>query len=52
MKEDSGKKIRKSHKNPEVIKIYQEYLGEFGGERAHKLLHTNYTNRCIIDGCK
>jgi iron-only hydrogenase group A len=52
VKEDSNKKLRKSHKNPDVIKIYEEYLGEFGGERAHKLLHTSYTNRCIIEECK
>ncbi|ABR46866.1 hydrogenase, Fe-only [Alkaliphilus metalliredigens QYMF] len=43
-KEDQGKKIRKSHENPEVIKMYEEYLGEpFYGELAHKLLHTKYT---------
>jgi len=47
-KEDAGKGLRKSHKNPDVIKLYQDYLGEYGGERAHKLLHTTYTNRCII----
>jgi len=52
VKEDSNKKLRKSHKNPDVIKIYEEYLGEFGGERAHKLLHTTYTNRCIIEECR
>jgi len=52
MKEDAGKKLRKSHKNPDVLRIYEEYLGEFGGERAHKLLHTTYTNRCIISDCK
>lgn len=52
IKEDSSKKLRKSHKNPDVLKIYEEYLGEFGGERAHKLLHTAYTNRCIIHECR
>jgi len=46
-KEDAGKNVRKSHQNPDVIRLYQEYLGEFGGERAHKLLHTTYTNRCV-----
>lgn len=51
-KEDSGKKIRKSHQNPDVLRLYKEYLGEFGGERAHKLLHTTYTNRCIRKECK
>ncbi|MDD5112198.1 MAG: iron hydrogenase small subunit, partial [Candidatus Altiarchaeota archaeon] len=52
VKEDLGKKLRKSHKNPDVIRIYEEYLGEYGGERAHKLLHTTYTNRCIIKQCR
>ncbi|MFH1126128.1 MAG: NADH-dependent [FeFe] hydrogenase, group A6 [Candidatus Altiarchaeota archaeon] len=51
-KEDSSKKLRKSHKNPDVLKIYEEYLGEFGGERAHKLLHTTFTNRCIVSECR
>lgn len=49
--EDAGKSLRKSHKNPDVIRIYEEYLGEFGGEKAHKLLHTRYTNRCLIRDC-
>jgi NADP-reducing hydrogenase subunit HndD len=40
--EDKNKKIRKSHKNSTVLKIYKEYVGEFGGERAHKLFHTKY----------
>ena len=51
-KEDIGKKLRKSHQNPNVLKLYKEYLGEYGSERAHKLLHTKYINRCIIGDCK
>jgi iron only hydrogenase large subunit-like protein len=51
-KEDSKKKIRKSHQNPDVLRLYKEYLGVFGGEKAHKLLHTTYTNRCVIKDCK
>ena len=42
IKEDEHKEIRKSHKNPAVLKLYKEYLGEFGSERAHRLLHTSY----------
>jgi len=42
---DEGKKIRKSHKNPAVIKLYKEYLGKPGSERAHKLLHTKYSKK-------
>jgi len=43
--EDRGRKYRKSHENPEVIKLYKEYLGEPYGEKAHKLLHTHYEER-------
>ncbi len=40
--EDRNKKIRKSHENPMIKKIYKEYLGEPYGETAHDLLHTTY----------
>ena len=39
---DKNKKIRKAHENPMIKKIYDEYLGEPYGEKAHKLLHTSY----------
>ena len=38
-------RIRKSHDNSAVSNLYSEYLGEAGGELAHKLLHTTYTNK-------
>ncbi|MFW5865979.1 MAG: NADH-dependent [FeFe] hydrogenase, group A6 [Nanoarchaeota archaeon] len=44
-KEDSGKKVRKSHKNKAVLKLYADYLGTPGGKRARKLLHTHYVER-------
>ena len=44
-KEDEGKPIRKSHKNPEVAAIYEEYLKKPLGEKSHHLLHTRYTAR-------
>jgi NADH-quinone oxidoreductase subunit G len=31
--------------NPFITKLYQEHLGEPGGPRAHKLLHTKYQTR-------
>ncbi len=34
---------RKSHENEMVLKLYEEYLGEPYGEKAHDLLHTCYT---------
>ena len=39
---DEKSKIRKSHKNPVLLKIYEEFLGEPGGHLAHQLLHTHY----------
>jgi NADP-reducing hydrogenase subunit HndD len=45
---DEKKKIRKSHKNPAVIKLYKEYLGKAGSEKAHKLLHTKYTKKTYV----
>jgi NADP-reducing hydrogenase subunit HndD len=44
-KEDEGKKMRKSHENPEVMQLYKEFLGEPLGHKSHKLLHTKYTAR-------
>ncbi|MCX7884212.1 MAG: NADH-dependent [FeFe] hydrogenase, group A6 [Caloramator sp.] len=43
--EDRNKKIRKSHENPAVLKLYEEYIGEVGWKKAHELLHTHYTKR-------
>ena len=43
--EDSNKTLRKSHDNPYIKKLYDEYLGEPYGEKAHKLLHTHYIKR-------
>lgn len=42
---DEKSAIRKSHENPVVKKIYKDYLEEPGSYRAHKLLHTYYTER-------
>jgi len=46
-REDEGKKLRKSHDNPDVAKLYEEFLGQPLGERSHKLLHTKYTDRSV-----
>jgi iron-only hydrogenase group A len=43
--EDGDLPIRKSHENPEIIQIYQDFLGKPLGEKSHHLLHTHYTNR-------
>lgn len=43
--EDANKVIRKSHENPHIKKLYEEYLGKPLGEKPHRLLHTHYFNR-------
>lgn len=43
--EDKNKVIKKSHENPSILKLYNEYLGEPYGEKAKDLLHTHYVNR-------
>ena len=43
--EDAGKTLRKSHENPMVKKLYEEFLGEPNSHKAHELLHTTYTAR-------
>ena len=40
---DEASTIRKSHENPAVQKIYQEFLEKPGSEKAHKYLHTHYS---------
>jgi len=42
---DKERKFRKSHENPEVKKLYEEYLEEPNSHKAHHLLHTTYTER-------
>jgi NADH-quinone oxidoreductase subunit G/NADP-reducing hydrogenase subunit HndD len=43
--EDAGKIKRKSHENPYIVKLYEEYLGKPISEKAHHLLHTSYFNK-------
>ncbi len=43
--EDSGKERRKSHENPFVISLYEEFLGAPLGHKSHELLHTHYVQR-------
>ncbi|HOP05284.1 MAG TPA: NADH-dependent [FeFe] hydrogenase, group A6 [Tenuifilaceae bacterium] len=44
-KEDVGKPIRKSHENPYIVKLYEEFLGKPMSEKAHHLLHTHYFDK-------
>jgi len=43
--EDANKGIRKSHNNPEIIALYNDFLKEPLGEKSHHLLHTHYVER-------
>jgi NADP-reducing hydrogenase subunit HndD len=40
--EDRRLPLRKSHENPYIIKLYEEYLGHPMSELSHELLHTQY----------
>ncbi|NMB37871.1 MAG: 4Fe-4S binding protein [Bacteroidales bacterium] len=44
-KEDADKPLRKSHENPYITKLYEEFLGEPMSELAHHLLHTHYFDK-------
>lgn len=46
-KEDAELQYRKSHFNPSIRKLYNEYLEEPNSHKAHELLHTIYTNKFI-----
>ena len=43
--QDAAMPLRKSHENPTVKAVYADYLGEFGGHKAHEILHTHYVPR-------
>lgn len=43
--EDQSKALRVSHKNPQIIELYEKFLGEPNSHKAHELLHTHYTPR-------
>ena len=44
---DAAKTLRKSHENPSIKKVYEEFFGEFGSHKAHEILHTHYVKRSI-----
>ena len=43
--EDQAKSLRASHKNPQIVKLYDDFLGEPNSHKAHELLHTHYAAR-------
>lgn len=42
---DKGQTIRKSHENPDVKRLYEEFLEKPLSEKAHHLLHTHYSKQ-------
>lgn len=42
---DDQASIKVSHKNPEIIELYDKFLGEPLGHLSHELLHTKYIKR-------
>ena len=43
--EDERQVVRQSHNNPQIIELYEKYLGEPHSHKAHELLHTSYAAR-------
>lgn len=47
-REDKNKSLRKSHENPALKALYEEFLGTPLGEVSHHLLHTHYVQRTSV----
>lgn len=45
--EDERQVVRQSHNNPDIQKLYKEYLGEPCSEKSHHLLHTSYNDKRV-----
>ena len=43
--DDKKSEFRKSHQNPDIKKIYADFLEKPSSHKAHKLLHTHYVPR-------
>jgi len=44
---DESMTLRQSHNNPNIKELYDNYLGEPNGHKAHELLHTTYKKRNV-----
>ncbi len=44
---DRNLPIRKSHENPEILQMYEDFFEHPISEKSHKLLHTKYVDRSI-----
>ncbi|CCO07544.1 NADH-dependent [FeFe] hydrogenase, group A6 [Desulforamulus hydrothermalis] len=47
---DLGKELRRSHENPAVKQVYEEFLGAPMSKKAKEILHTSYTARGKLPG--
>ncbi len=47
-KNDAKQAIRKSHKNPSIIKIYKDFFEKPNSHKAHEILHRSYKKREFI----
>ncbi len=45
---DDQESLKVSHKNPEIIELYDKFLGEPLGHKSHDLLHTKYKTRDVL----
>ena len=45
--EDARLTLRKSHENPVIKELYENYLEKPGSDKAHHLLHTHYKKRSM-----
>jgi iron only hydrogenase large subunit-like protein len=45
---DEDSRVRTSHGNPAIQRLYAEFLGEALGEKSHRLLHTHYHKREVL----
>ena len=45
---DKSRKLRKSHENPEVKALYEDYMEKPNSHKAHHILHTHYTKRSKV----
>ncbi len=46
---DYNSEFRKSHENPAIKTIYDEFLGKPNSHKAHELLHTHYKKRSFYE---
>ena len=43
--QDEAMTLRQAHNNPQIVKLYEDYLQKPNSERAHKLLHTSFMGK-------